>query len=74
MKLRVHLSALTRVECEKVIEVPDDTKERDFPEIARREYDNTDGGDYTEDNDYWERGHCWCEPVDTEKDEGGQGG
>lgn len=63
MKLRVHMGALTRLECTKEIEVPDNTKESDFPDIARKTYDDTDGSEFKNDDYYWERGECWCERV-----------
>jgi len=51
------------MECTKEIEVPDDTKESAFPDIARKTYDETDGTEFTEDHEYWERGDCWCERI-----------
>jgi len=69
MKLRVHLAALTRMEYTTVVEVPDDTPAHKYADIVRDLYDKTDGTEFTEDNEYWERGHCWAERVpDDEED------
>lgn len=66
MKLRVHMGALTRMQCTKEIEVPDDTPESDFDNIARTTYDDTEGDEFKQDYDFWERGECWCEKVKDE--------
>ena len=64
MKLTVYMGALTRMECTKEIEVPDDTTEDDFSRIAREVYDGTDAEEFIEDPTFWERGECWCEKVE----------
>jgi len=63
MKLLVHMAALTRMEYTREVEVPNGTPQSDWDDIARREYDAADGTEFTTDNDYWERGDCWCEEV-----------
>ena len=54
MKVEVSLAAYTRVEYTKEIEVPDDATDAEIDEAARQVHENTDGGEYTADNDYWE--------------------
>lgn len=61
-KVRVKLAAITRVEYSCVLEVPEN-----YPEFAgdlvNHFYGEVEGGEYDEDPDYWERGHCFVEEV-----------
>lgn len=61
MKITIHLAALTRVEYSETIEVPDDMTKEALDDLVSQRYDDVDGGEYTDDNEYWEQGHCWWE-------------
>jgi hypothetical protein len=63
MKVRIQLSALTRMECTKEIEVPNGTSKHVLDQKVREVYDETDSDEFTEDLEYWERGDCYWEEV-----------
>ena len=63
MKIRINLSALTREEYSKEVEVPDDTSDADLDRIVTLAYEVCDGSEFTEDNEYWEKGNCWWEKI-----------
>jgi hypothetical protein len=64
MKVTIHLSALTRVFYDKEIEVPDGTTEDELDDLVKTIQDETDGGEYTDDIDYWENGQSWWEVTE----------
>jgi hypothetical protein len=66
MKLRVNLGALTRKQATFIIEVPDGMSPDQFDAIARTMYDHTEAEDFVTDTQFWERGECWCEQVDSQ--------
>jgi hypothetical protein len=51
------------MECAQEIEVPDGTSNDALDQKVRELYDNTDGDEFTEDVEYWERGDCYWEEV-----------
>lgn len=55
-KVRVTLSALTRVEYSEVLEVPADMTDAELNALVDQQYEKVDGGLYRDDPDYWERG------------------
>ncbi len=55
-KVRLFVSALTRVEYSEVVEVADDITDEELSELTDDLYESTDGGEFHQDNDYWERG------------------
>lgn len=62
MIITVHLAALTRVEYSEDIEVPDDITLEELDDVVQETWDKIDGGDFSEDPDYWEKGDCyWTE-------------
>lgn len=63
MKIRINLAALTRKEYSFEMEVPDGSTDSDLEEAVRSAYEDTDGTEFTEDNEYWEKGHCWWEKI-----------
>ena len=63
MKIRINLAALTRMEYSKEVEVPDDITEGELEDMVSKAYVDTDETEYTEDNEYWEKGHCWWEKI-----------
>ncbi len=63
MKVRIRLAALTRMEYEEVVEVPDDTPQFKLDALVNDTYDKIEGDEYTEDHEYWEKGHCSWEEV-----------
>ncbi len=65
MKLvRARLGALTRVEWTGLVLVPAHLTEADVNEIVEEQlYDAVDGGEYSGDPHYWEKGSCFAEPV-----------
>lgn len=61
MKIEVNLVAYTRMDYYKEIEVPDDATEAEIDAAARQVQENTDGGEYASDNEYWaEQPVEWC--------------
>jgi len=54
----VNLAALTRVQWYGNVEVP---KDMDPDEVVEKMNDEIDGGEYVDDVDYWEKGHCYPE-------------
>lgn len=69
-KIRINLSAYTRVEYSEVIEVPVDTTDEELDEKVRQMYSDTDGGEFCSDNDYWEKGHCDWEDAEADEEVG----
>lgn len=63
MKVRINLAAITRMEYSEEIEVPDDTTDAKLDDLLEERYDKVDGGEYTDDNDYWEKGYCRWEKI-----------
>lgn len=61
MKIEVNLVAYTRMDYYKEIEVPDDATEAEIDAAARQVQENTDGGEYSSDNEYWDEQPVeWC--------------
>ena len=54
--VQVNLAALTRVEWSALVRVPGGV---DLQEVTDRFYDYLDGGEFTSDPEYWEKGNCW---------------
>ena len=63
MKVEVELSAFTRVYFYSVIEVPDNTSKDELKSLVNDLYDEVDGGDYTDDQNFWEKGLCTVHVV-----------
>lgn len=61
--VEVRLSALTRVEYMEVVEVPADITQAELDDLVNARYRQVDGGEFTSDPEYWERGTC--EAVET---------
>lgn len=55
--VRVNLAAITHVEWSATVRVPDGC---DLDELVRQFYDEIDGGEYTDDPDFREKGDCWA--------------
>ena len=62
--VEVRLSALTRVEYMEVVEVPANITQDELNELVNERYRNVDGGEYTSDPEYWERGTCYTVDSD----------
>lgn len=62
--VRITLTAFTRMEYAEVMEVPADITQAELDNIINERYDRVDGGDYSEDPDYWRRGQCFAETED----------
>ena len=67
MKVTLCVSALTRMEFSKDIEVPDNTTDEELNDMAEQLYEDTDSSSFTEDLDYWERGSSYFIKNDQEK-------
>lgn len=63
-RVRVRVSAFTRVEWGTEVDVPESATDDQLDDLARAFYDNVDGGEYADDPDYWERGSCIAEEVE----------
>lgn len=66
MKVRLNLSALTRLEFTKEVEVPDDTSDSKLQDMVNDLWSETDGGEFWEDPDFFEKGTCYFERLDEE--------
>jgi hypothetical protein len=66
-KILVEMEAYTRVRCFKVLEVPDDFTDEDVELAACRVQDAVDGGEYADDEYYWDEGEVDWRPW--EKDD-----
>lgn len=62
--VEVRLSALTRVEYMEVVEVPANITQAELDDLVSARYRQVDGGEFTSDPEYWERGTC--EAVDSD--------
>ncbi len=62
--VEVRLSALTRVEYMEVVEVPANITQAELDDLVNARYRQVDGGEFTSDPEYWERGTC--EAVETD--------
>lgn len=62
--VEVRLSALTRVEYMEVVEVPANISQAELDDLVNARYRQVDGGEFTSDPEYWERGAC--EAVETD--------
>lgn len=63
--IKVNLAAITRMEHTVYVEVDEDFDEHAGMgnDLAREMYDEVDAGEFQEDPEYWERGDCYCDPV-----------
>jgi len=68
-KVRITIGALTRVEYTTTVEVPDDADDDAIREMADEIYDSTDGGEFQDDPNFWERGETSWEIEDDESGE-----
>lgn len=62
--VEVRLSALTRVEYMEVVEVPANITQDELNELVNERYRKVDGGEFTSDPEYWERGTCYVMDSD----------
>jgi hypothetical protein len=58
--VEIRLAALVRVEHTEVVEVPANITEEELQQLVNDRYNKVDGGEYVDDADYWERGHCYA--------------
>ena len=56
--VEVRLSAHTRVEYMEVVEVPVNITQAELDTLVNTRYRQVDGGEFTSDPEYWERGTC----------------
>ena len=56
--VEVRLSAYTRVEYMEVVEVPANITQAELDDLVNARYRQVDGGEFTSDPEYWERGTC----------------
>lgn len=57
-RVRVCLSALTRLEYSEVVTVPAETTEAELDDLVKAAYEEVDGSLFSEDVEYWEKGTC----------------
>jgi len=67
--VQVNLAALTRVEWSALVRVPGGV---DLQEVTDRFYDYLDGGEFTSDPDFWEKGSCWADDHITVRESNGK--
>lgn len=61
-RIRIYLSAITRVRYSEVVEVPEGFTDEDIQEVIDACWDEVDSGEYIEDSSYWERDRCYAGP------------
>ena len=68
VKVRVYLSALTRMEYtfDKMVPESAANSEQELVDLANKEYFDADAGEFKEDDQFWEKGDCWAEKVKEE--------
>lgn len=63
--IKFHLAALTRMvfDFEEEVEIEDGQllNEQTLVEMANERYESTDGSEFEQDYDFWEKGACWAE-------------
>ena len=65
MKVRILLAAITRQEASVEVEVPDNISNEELDDLVKQTYDESESLDWTQDPEYWEKGHCyWVAPLD----------
>lgn len=57
-EVTIVLSALTRVEYTRVLTVPDGITDDQLNDLVNKVWDETDGGEFSDDTEYFERGNC----------------
>jgi len=62
-KVRINLSALTRLYWDVEIDVPNNLSRSELDDLVREFYDEVDGSDFVEDNEYWEWENCYWEKI-----------
>ena len=62
--VQVTLGALIRMEYVETLRVPADITEGELAELGGLRYAQTDGGEFSQDPDYWERGECHATQID----------
>jgi hypothetical protein len=68
--VRVILAAMTRVEYTEIVAVPADITAGELDNLVLERYGTVDGGDYTDDPEYWERApSCRAEALDPDDSE-----
>lgn len=58
-KVRIELSALTRVEYTEVLEVPADMTDEELDALVDQRYNEIDDSEYFDDPHFWERGDSY---------------
>jgi hypothetical protein len=64
MKVQFKLAALTRVEYMVEKEVPDGTSQEELNVMLDQIYEDTDGSEFWDDPDFWDKGYCEWEIVE----------
>ena len=54
-KVRITLAAFTRVEYNEVLVVPANITDEELDALVEQRYDSVDGGEFSDDPEYWER-------------------
>jgi hypothetical protein len=62
-KIRIALEAETRCEFEEEVFVPEDYTNEQLDDLVQQRWQDGDGGHFTDDESYWEQGHCYWEPI-----------
>lgn len=61
--VRILLGALTRVEYTTVVRVPATIRDDQLDAVVDKFYDDTDGTEFYDDNEFWDKGECRHEPL-----------
>jgi hypothetical protein len=67
-RVTIMLAALTRVEWSAIVEVPKDMTQSELEDLVDTMYDEIDGGEFTEDTEFWDKGECRYERVPRDSD------
>lgn len=63
-RIRIMLGAMTRAEWSALVEVPKNMKRDELTDLVARFYDDIDGTEFTDDNEFWDKGECTYEHTD----------
>lgn len=62
--VEIRLAGLTRLEYSEVAEVPASMTGDELDELLNKRYDEVNGGAFSPDPDYWEKGQCYWTVVE----------
>lgn len=62
-KVQIKLAVITRQEYCEEVDVPIEFDSSDLNDLANETYSVCDGSEFSEDQEYWEKGDCSVDPI-----------